>query len=143
MYVVQELTAEITAYSVDGARLTPIQTVPMTDPTFKGKVGAADIHISPNGQFLYASNRGDADEIVLYTINPVTGQLTFIERTRTMGKTPRNFMIDPTGRFLLVANQNTNTVNVMSIDQKTGRLYPTANRIDISMPVCLKMVLVE
>jgi 6-phosphogluconolactonase len=144
MYVVQELTAEITAYSVDDAKLTPIQTVPMTLPTFKGSVGAADIHISPNGQFLYASNRGDANEIVVYVINPTTGQLTYNDRVNSMGKTPRNFMVDPTGRFLLVANQNTNSVNVFSVDQKTGRLYPTRSRIDdISMPVCLKMVAVE
>ncbi len=144
MYAVQELTAEITAYSVDDAKLTAIQTVPMTLPDFKGSVGAADIHISPNGQFLYASNRGDANEIVAYAINPTSGQLTFIERVNSMGKTPRNFMIEPNGKFLLVANQNTNSVNVMSIDQKTGRLSPTRSRIDdISMPVCLKMVAVE
>ena len=143
MYVVQELTAVITTYSVDGAKLTPIQTIPMTDASYTGKNGAADIHLSPNGKSLYASNRGDANEIVLYSVNPVTGQLAFVERTKTQGKSPRNFMVDPTGRFLLVANQSSNMVNVFAIDKNTGRLFPTRNQIEISMPSCLKMVAVD
>ncbi|RZA03956.1 MAG: lactonase family protein [Sphingobacteriaceae bacterium] len=143
LYVVNELTATVTAYSVDGAKLTEIQTVPITDENFKGKFSAADIHISPNGKFLYASNRGEVDEIVTYEISPVTGQLRFIERYRTMGKTPRNFIIDPTGKFLIVANQGSNTVNVLSIDQKSGRIFPTRNSIQVDSPACLKLVPVE
>ena len=144
LYLIQEMSATVNVYSVDGGKLKQLQTIPMNEASFAGKSGAADIHLSPNGQYLYASNRGDADEIVQYIVNPVTGMLTFLERTRTMGKSPRNFVIDPTGKFLVVANQNTNSINVLSIDQKTGRLYPTRNNIkDISMPVCLKMVQVE
>jgi 6-phosphogluconolactonase len=143
LYVIHELVAAVTVYSVDGAKLTEIQTISMVDPNYKGKVGAADIHVSPNGKFLYASNREDADEIVTYEISPVTGQLRFIERYRTMGKSPRNFIIDPTGKFLIVANQKTNAVNVFAIEQKTGRLSPTRNSINIDMPACLKLVPVE
>jgi 6-phosphogluconolactonase len=143
LYVVQELVAAVTVYSVDGAKLTEIQTIPMVDANYKGKVGAADIHVSPNGKFLYASNRGDGDEIVTYEISPVTGQLRFIDRFRTLGKTPRNFIIDPTGKFLIAGNQNSNTVNVFTIDQKSGRISPTRNSINIDMPVCLKLVPVE
>jgi 6-phosphogluconolactonase len=143
LYVVQELVAAVTVYSVDGAKLTEIQTVSMVDANYKGKVSAADIHVSPNGKFLYASNRGDGDEIVTYEISPVTGQLRFIDRFRTLGKSPRNFIIDPTGKFLIAGNQNSNTVNVFTIDQKSGRISPTRNSINIDMPVCLKLVPVE
>ncbi len=142
LYVVQELSAAVTVYSVDGAKLTEVQTISMIDGSYD-KVGAADIHISPNGKYLYASNRGSANEIILYTISPIDGKLTYVERMRTMGETPRNFIIDPTGRFLLVANQKSNTVNVLTIDQKTGRLFPTRNTIKIDAPVCLKLVPVE
>lgn len=142
LYVVQELSAAVTVYSVDGAKLTEIQTISMIDASYD-KVGAADIHISPNGKYLYASNRGSANEIILYSISPIDGKLTYIERMRTMGETPRNFIIDPTGKFLLIANQKSNTVNVLTIDQKTGRLFPTRNTIKIDAPVCLKLVPVE
>lgn len=143
LYVVQELVAAVTVYSVDGAKLNEVQTISMVDPNYKGQVGAADIHVSPNGKFLYASNRGEADEIVTYEISPVTGQLRFIDRFRTLGKTPRNFIIDPTGKFLIAGNQNSNTVNVFTIDQKSGRISPTRNSINIDSPVCLKLVPVE
>ena len=143
LYVVQELVAAVTVYSVDGAKLTEIQTISMVNDNYKGTVGAADIHVSPNGKFLYASNRGEADEIVTYEISPVTGQLRFIDRFRTLGKTPRNFIIDPTGKFLIAGNQNSNTVNVFTIDQKSGRISPTRNSINIDSPVCLKLVPVE
>jgi 6-phosphogluconolactonase len=142
LYLVQELTATITAYGVDGAKLTELQTVPMVNETYKGKVSAADIHIAPNGKYLYASNREDANEIVVYAISPLDGKLTLIERAR-VGKSPRNFIIDPTGKFLLVASQKDNSVQVFTIDQKTGRLYPTRSIINIDMPVCLKLVPVE
>jgi 6-phosphogluconolactonase len=143
LYVVQELVAAVTVYSVDGAKLTEIQTISMVDENFKGKVGAADIHVSPNGKFLYASNRGEGDEIVTYEISPVSGQLRFIDRFRTLGKTPRNFIIDPTGKFLIAGNQNSNTVNVFAIEQTTGRISPTRNSINIDSPACLKLVPVE
>jgi 6-phosphogluconolactonase len=143
LYLLQEMGATITAYSVDGPKLKALQSVKMTAETFKGAVGAADIHISPDGQFLYASNRGDANEIVVYAINADNGQLTFVERYGTMGKTPRNFMIDPTGNYLLVANQNSDNIVVFKIDKSTGKLALTRNAIKIGNPVCLKMVAAE
>jgi 6-phosphogluconolactonase len=143
LYLVQEMGATITAYSFDDGKMKPLQSVSMVPDDFKGKVGAADIHISPDGRFLYASNRGDADELVQYAINPQNGQLTFIERYRTMGKSPRNFVIDPTGNYILIANQNSDNVCVFKVDKTSGKLSPMRTQISISMPVCLKMVPVE
>jgi len=144
LYLVQEMSATINVYSVDGGKLKQLQTLPMTDATFKGQLSGADIHISPNGKFLYASNREDSDEINLYNVNPTDGKLTFLEHIRTMGKSPRSFVIDPNGRFVIIANQKSNSVDVLAIDQKTGRLFPSRSHItDISMPVCVKLVPVE
>jgi 6-phosphogluconolactonase len=143
LYLLQEMGAVITTYSVNGAQLKPLQTISMTAENFKGAVGAADIHISPDGRFLYASNRGDANDISLYAISPDNGQLTFIERYSTMGKSPRNFVIDPTGHYLLVANQSSDNIVVFKINPETGKLTVTNSQIKISMPVCLKMVPAE
>lgn len=139
-YVIQELSGTITAFNYSKGRLAKIQSITMLEPDFKGKIGAADIHVSPDGKFLYGSNRGDANDIVIYAINPGSGQLTFAGRQSTLGKGPRNFMIDPTGQFLLVANQNSDNIFIFKRDSKTGLLTDTGKSIEVGAPVCLKMV---
>ena len=111
----------------------------MLSPDFKGRIGAADIHISPDGKFLYGSNRGDANELVIYSIDK-SGQLNYVGRQESMGKAPRNFVIDPSGAFLLVANQDTNEIIIFKRDQKTGLLTSTGGKIQVTKPVCLKFV---
>src|SRR5690606_15842717 len=106
---------------------------------FQGNVGAADIHVSPDGKFLYGSNRGDANEITIFAIGK-DGELAYVGHQSTLGKTPRNFAIDPSGNFLLAANQNTNEVVIFKRDKKTGLLTDTGKRINIDKPVCLKFV---
>jgi 6-phosphogluconolactonase len=138
VYLVQELTADVTVFDYNGGKLTQTQSITMLPDGFKGDVGAADIHVSPNGKFLYASNRGVANDIVVYSIAPETGLLTFVERKSTSGKTPRNFVIDPTGKFLLVANQGTNSIVVFKIDENSGKLFETVNRVTTDKPTCLK-----
>jgi len=138
LYLVTEMGGKIYEYQYKSGKLKQVQTVTMVADGFTGAIGAADIHVSADGRFLYASNRGDANEIVAYSINPDNGNLTFIQRISTLGKTPRNFVIDPTGKFLLVANQNSDSVIVYRIDQMSGKLTPTNVRLEIGNPVCLK-----
>jgi 6-phosphogluconolactonase len=88
--------------------------------------------------FLYATNRGTANEIVIYAINQETGLLTFVNRQDTGGNHPRNFVIDPTGNFLLVANMKSNNIIVYKINRTTGKLSQTNNRVDLDSPSCLK-----
>ncbi len=114
----------------------------MLSDGFKGKVGAADIHTSPDGRFLYASNRGEANEIVIYAVEK-DGKLKFAGRQSTLGSTPRNFAIDPSGNYLLAANQNSDEIVIFKRDQKTGLLTPSGNKIAVSMPVCLKFVALD
>lgn len=138
-YVVLELTAEVGVFRHRDGKLEEIQTVPMTDEDFEGDVSGAEIRLSPDGRFLYASNRGDANEIVAYSINSQDGTLNFIERQSSGGETPRNFIIDPSGRYLLAANQDSDSIVVFERDQQKGTIRPTGNKIEIGNPVYLKM----
>src|SRR5690606_34388870 len=142
-YSVRELDAHVTAFTYEGGKLTPIQTITMLPDNFEGKIGAADIHVSPDGKFVYASNRLDLNEIVIYAVDQATGRLTFVGRQSSMGNHPRNFAIDPTGNFLLVANQNTDDIYVFKRDKTTGLLTLTDNKLELGRPVCLKFVAVN
>jgi 6-phosphogluconolactonase len=138
-YVINELHATVTAFAQDQVRgnLKEVQTVPTLSKDFTGENTSADIHVSPDGRFLYCSNRGH-DSIAAFKIDPRNGTLTFIAHESTGGKTPRNFAIDPTGTFLLVANQNSDNVITFRRDRKTGRLSATGHVAQVPSPVCLK-----
>ena len=138
-YLVLEMQGAVTAFDYKNGKLEEKQTITMLAPDFSGKVGAADIHVSPDGKFLYASNRGEANEVVVYAIGN-DGRLTLAGRQSSLINTPRNFAIDPTGNFLLVANQNGNDIVIFKRDQKTGLLTPTGKTIQVDKPVCLKFV---
>jgi 6-phosphogluconolactonase len=137
VYLVHEITGEVSVYQYRKGHLTAIQTVSMLAPGFKGDIGAADIHVSPDGKYLYASNRGDANEIVIYSIVK-DDKITLAGRQSTLGKGPRNFAIDPSGDFLFVANQNSDEIVVFKRNGITGMLSDTGKRINVGKPVCLK-----
>jgi 6-phosphogluconolactonase len=138
-YLVLELEAAVMVFDYKDGALKEKQTITMVAPDFKGKVSAADIHVSPDGKFLYASNRGEANELAIFSIDN-TGKLTFVAHQSVLGKIPRNFSIDPTGNYLLVANQDSNDVVIFKRDLKTGLLTPTGKKIQVERPVCLKFV---
>ncbi|MES2427012.1 MAG: lactonase family protein [Bacteroidota bacterium] len=140
MYNIQEMHATITTYAYHDGELKLLQTVKMMPDDFKGTNGAADIHVSPDGLHLYATNRGSVNEILAYAIDPEKGTLTFIDRYKT-GENPRNFIIDPTGNFILVGS--THSVNTFKVDKASGKLALTGKPIRIESAVCLKMVPVE
>ena len=96
----------------------------------------ADIHITPDGKFLYASNRGH-NSLAIYRIDPVTGELEAVGHQSSLGDWPRGFAIDPTGEFLLVANQWSDAVYTMRIDRQTGLLTPTGYSYDVTEPLCI------
>ena len=138
MYLITEMGSSVVVYDYNNGKPKQKQDITLLADGFKGQTGAADIHITPDGRFLYATNRGDANDISVFSISPETGMLTFIDRRSTNGKGPRNFAIDPTGSFLLVANQTSDNVVVFRIDKTTGKLSETYNRIDVGNPVCLQ-----
>jgi 6-phosphogluconolactonase len=139
-YLTSELTATVSTFRYDDGKLTLLQSLPLTQVGFKGKVGAAAVHLSPDGRFLYATNRGDANEIVIFSVDPANGHLKLVGRQSSLGESPREFAIDPTGQWLIVGNQNSDTAYVFRRDQQSGLLEPNPKRIDIGSPVDFKLV---
>jgi 6-phosphogluconolactonase len=138
-YLIEELTGTVAAYQYSNGKLIFVQRIATHPVDYNGAFGSADIHVSPDGKFLYASNRGDENNIAIFSVNPSTGKLKLAGYQSTMGKTPRNFMIDPTGKFLLAANQNSDNIVVFKRNKTTGLLTPTGTEISVPKPVCLKM----
>lgn len=140
-YVINELNSTVTAFTFDAAqgKLNEIQTISTLPNSFQGDNACADIHISPDGRFLYGSNRGH-DSIVIYAIDQQTGKLKTVDHTPTLGGHPRNFALSPDGRFLLAANRDANNIVTFKRDQPSGMLTPTGSVCEISRPVCLRFL---
>jgi 6-phosphogluconolactonase len=137
-YVINELDSTITAfaYDVESGGLTEIQTISTLPSGYKEDNACADIHLSPDGRFLYGSNRGH-DSIAVYRVQQ-DGTLEAVEYASTLGGHPRNFALSPDGRFLLVANRDGNNVVTFRRDEASGKLTPTGAELKLSKPVCLK-----
>lgn len=133
-YLITELSGDVVACSYDGNRLEALQYI-KADTV--GAEGSADIHISPDGKFVYASNRLKADGIAIFRVNPKNGTLTKAGYQLT-GLHPRNFIITPNGDYLLVACRDSNVIQVFRRDADTGLLHDTGKSIEMPRPVCLK-----
>jgi 6-phosphogluconolactonase len=140
-YSVNELKSTVTAFSFDSGKgvLKPFQTISTLPKDFTGENDTAEIHVHPNGKFVYASNRGH-DSIAQFSIDAKTGQLALVHHFSIQGKTPRDFELDPTGTHLLVAGQDSNNVVVFRISSATGELSPTGQTVDVPAPVGLTFV---
>jgi 6-phosphogluconolactonase len=124
VYVVNELDATVTAYDYEPRTgiLSPFQTLSALPDDYTGRRWAADIHVAPGGQFLYASNRAH-DSIAVFAIDPHDGHLAAVACEDAHGRTPRSFAIDPEGRWLLVAHQDSGTIVAFDLDAASGRLH--------------------
>jgi len=143
-YLMEEMTGAVSVYKIENdGYLSLLQNISGLPRDFTGAVGSADIHVSPDGKFLYCSNRGESNTIGIFSINQSNGQLLWINHQSTLGKTPRNFNFDPSGNFLLVANQNSDEIVIFKRNKQSGLLTDTGKRINVSKPVCLKWMPVE
>lgn len=133
-YLLGELSGEIIVYEYNEGNLQQKQTI-LADTV--GARASADIHVSPNGEFLYASNRLQEDGIAIFSIDKEEGTLIKVDYQLT-AKHPRNFAITPNGKFLLVAGRDDNVIEVYRIDKKTGLLTNTNQDIAIDKPACIK-----
>ena len=136
-YLVGELTGTVTAYRYRDGQLSEIQTVTTLPENFEGANKSAAIQVHPSGKFLYVSNRGDFDSIVVYAIDAETGTLTHVESERETIQWPRFFAVDPSGRFLLAANRQANNVTVFRIDPNTGALSFTGHSVEVPEPMAI------
>jgi len=144
-YVLAEMGSSVTAfaYKASNGSLSPLETVSTLSvlrKDYSGPKEAAEIVVHPSGKFLYSSNRAGIDTISAFSIDPVKGTLKLRDEYPTMGKTPRTFAIDPTGKFLLAANQESNNIVIFRIDSTTGALSPTGEIIAAPAPVCITFV---
>ncbi len=138
-YVIEELGGTVAAYSYKNGTLSFLQRISSHPADYNGAIGSADIHLSPDGKFLYATNRGDANSIATFSV-AANGTLTLKNIQSTMGKHPRNFTIDPTGNYLLVANRDSDNVVIFKRNRTTGLLQFTGKTIQLSQPVFLAVM---
>ena len=140
-YLINELASSITVlrYYADLGVFGEIETVSTLPDGFDGETTCADIHVAPSGKFVYGSNRGH-DSIAMFAIDQNTGRLTSLGNESTQGRTPRNFAIDPSGTWLLAANQDTSTIVTFRIHPQSGHLHPTGQVTNIPNPVCIKLL---
>ncbi|WP_276502241.1 lactonase family protein [Terrimonas pollutisoli] len=139
-YLIEELSGHVVAYQYGKGKLKQLQRISTVPRGQKGFAGSADIHVSPDGKFLYASNRGDFNNIAIYKVDTNTGKLSIIGFQPTLGAGPRNFNFDPSGNYLLVGNQANDEIVIFKRNLKTGLLADTGKRIEVGKPVCLKWI---
>jgi 6-phosphogluconolactonase (cycloisomerase 2 family) len=139
VYSINELSGTVSVFGYDRKINSLIQTVASDTTPGKGGKGSADIHISPDGKFLYASNRLKADGIAIFSIDPNDGKLIKVGYQET-GIHPRNFILTPSGDFLLCANRDSNNIQVFKRNAETGMLIDTGKVIQADKPVCLKWI---
>ncbi|RYG40721.1 MAG: lactonase family protein [Chitinophagaceae bacterium] len=138
-YLLQELDGTLTAYKYNNGKFSRLQETSVVVPGFKGEISAADIHVSQDGNFVYATNRGDNNTISVFGVG-TNGRLSLLETVATGGKGPRNFTISPDGKFVLIAHQDSNDVIIFNRDKATGKLTPANKKIELCSPVCLVFV---
>jgi len=143
LYLLTEMGSNIHVFDYDGGKLTEKQKISFLAPGFKGQTAGAAVHISPDGKFLYASNRLETNTITAFAINQETGELTQVDQISSFGKNPRDFAIEPNGNYLVVANQDSDNLLVYRINKDTGKLSPIQGSIEIGNPVCLKFTPAE
>jgi 6-phosphogluconolactonase len=145
VYVVNELNSTVTAFAWNGnaGTMKELGTVSAVAKDFKGETDGAEIHVHPNGKFVYSSNRGQANNIALFRVDPVKGTLTFQGNTPSGGPHPRYFGLDPTGTWLVTANDDTNNMLFFRLDPTTGKLTASGKTVEIASPVCVKFVPAE
>lgn len=137
-YSAEEISSTVASFRVNkkNGALTPLERMNMPPKDFTERNSAADIHFSPDGNFLYASNRGH-ESLVIYQVDPRSGKLSLIGHEGTGGKHPRNFMIDRKGEFALTANQNTDNIVIFRRHKQNGKLSPTGGQVTVPAVICL------
>lgn len=140
-YLENELNSTVTALSYNAAAGTfqEIQTQTTLPAGFAGDNTGSDVHVSPDGRFVYTSNRGD-NSLAVFAVDGGSGRLAPVQHVSTQGKTPRNFALDPSGRVLLVANQNSGDIYTYRVDKQTGKLTPTGQSVQLPSPMFVQVV---
>ena len=137
-YCVHELVSqvEVLAWDHQKGALSSVQNTSLIPDDYHGATRGCDIVITRNGRFAYAANR-DYDCLVSFAVDPGSGRLTFLARSSCGGKIPRHLALDPTERWLLVANEQSDAISIFARDETTGKLAESGKDFPISKPQCL------
>lgn len=138
-YLLTELRSEVVVLDYDAAEgsFTEKQYIRAIPEDFNETNDASAIHISADGKFVYTGNRGH-NSIAVFSVNEATGELTFIEHTPSGGEWPRDFVLDPSGAYLITSNQHTGNLVLFARDQQTGKLTKLDSEIAVPEVVCVK-----
>ena len=139
-FLAEEITSTLNAFKVNPntGSLTSYYRNSTLPRTFNEFNKVADIHLSPDGNHVYVSNRGH-NSIAIFDLAPETGQVKFRKTVPCGGDSPRNFMIDPSGQFALVANQRSDNIVLFQLNEQ-GDLIQTNKMVSIPSPVCVVML---
>lgn len=140
-YVVNELHSTIAVFRYDSNAgvLSELQTVSTLPEHFDGANSGAEIGVHSSGRFVYVSNRGH-NSVVLFSVDPQKGTLTYVEEQGTGGSKPRHFGIEPSAKHLAIGNQDSDTVLVCRIDAGNGRLKPSGVFASVPTPACVQFL---
>lgn len=144
VFVVNERESSLSSYRYDVSTgdLALVQTAAAIPGDFTRRNSPADVHVHPNGRFVYSSNRGH-DSLAVFRIDEATGRMALVDIVTTGGATPRAFSFDPTGRFIFAANQGSNSVVTFAVDAESGRVTPTGAKAEVPKPVCVAFATLE
>ncbi|MGE8336546.1 lactonase family protein [Pseudomonas laurylsulfatiphila] len=140
-WLTMEMSAQVAVFDYHDGTLEQTQIVDLAAGQPLSDKAAAALHASADGKFLYVSNRGTANQLLVFAIDPVTGRLTELQRRAVEGDHPREFSLDPSGKFLLIANQKSNQIVVVERDAKSGLLGKTVQKLPMDAPSDLKFLL--
>lgn len=139
-----DLTIIACDYDADKGALTQKQVLSTLPSSVQRRGGStAETVVHPSGKFVYVSNRDPYNSIAIFQVDPKSRKLKPVGHQGQGIKTPRNFAIEPTGKFMLVANQNGGNVLVFRINQLTGELIPEKSSVKVPRPVCVRFMEIE
>jgi 3-carboxymuconate cyclase len=133
-WLVLEMSAQVVVFDYLDGGFKQTQILDMKNKGVDQKNGGGALHASPDGKFLYVTNRGEANQVVVFRIDPSSGKLEEIQRRTVEGKEPREFSFDPSGRFMLFANQKSNQIVTVRRDPQTGMIGETVQKLDVDAP---------
>jgi len=143
VFIVNERQSSLSSYQYDAQTgdIGLVQTIPTIPADYTMNNSPADVHVHPNGKFVYSSNRGH-NSIAIFRIDEASGRMTLVDIVSTQGATPRGFNFEPGGRFLFAGNQGTGNVVTFTVDGESGKLTPTGAKAEVPRPVCIQFAMI-
>ena len=139
-YLTTEMSAQVFVFDYDNGQLKQRQALELAKGMPAQNRAAGALHASADGKFLYVSNRGKANEILVFAIDPGNGELTEVQRRSVEGDHPREFALSPNGKFLLIANQMSNAIVVLERDPASGKLGKAVQSLAMDAPSDVKFI---